>query len=250
VDTPVAADLLDLARTAKAAGLTDDGMQYGPETDNALGELARLAESLTGFVPAGQLTSRSDALAFWINLYNALVIHAAMRFGVRGSVTEIPRFFKRAAYNVGGRSYSLDLIEHGLLRENRGHPLRLGLPQLMPWDRRRDLVLCPMDVRIHFALNCGAASCPPIRHYTPERIDRDLGLAARSFVTGGGVSVDGRTGGVLLSRIFRWYARDFGWTARRQLRTALEYLNPDQQNVLAAAAVNGIRYADYDWSFA
>ena len=46
-----------------------------------------------------------------------------------------------------------------------GHPLRFGLGQWMPWDARRCLVVRPMDLRIHFALNCGAASCPPIRFY-------------------------------------------------------------------------------------
>ncbi len=32
----------------------------------------------------------------------------------------------------------------------------------------------PMDKRIHFALVCGAKSCPPIRVYTPEELDEGL----------------------------------------------------------------------------
>ena len=39
----------------------------------------------------------------------------------------------------------------------------------------------PVDPRIHFALNCGAASCPPIRVYTPERLEFGLAAAASAF---------------------------------------------------------------------
>lgn len=41
-----------------------------------------------------------------------------------------------------------------------------------------------MDPRIHFALNCGAASCPPIRIYTPESLDFGLAAAASAFCAG------------------------------------------------------------------
>ncbi len=246
----IAAELVDRARTAKSIGLSVRGMEYGSETEEALAELSRLATSLAGFDPERRLVRRRDAIAFWINLYNAMVIHGALSFRVRRSVTEAPRFFRRTAYNVGGRLFSLDVIEHGLLRENRGHPMRMGLPQLMPWDRRRALVIRPLDVRIHFALNCGAVSCPPIRHYTPDNLEEELDLAARSFVGSGGVAVDSDTGGVLLSRIFLWYMRDFGWTRLKQLHAVVGYLDKQQRGVVNEAARNGIRYAKYDWSFA
>ncbi|MFQ5501045.1 MAG: DUF547 domain-containing protein [Phycisphaerae bacterium] len=194
------------------------------------------------------LTDRNVALAFWINLYNALVIHGALHFRIRRSITEIRGFFRRAAYLVGGHIYTLDIIEHGFLRENRGHPLRIFIPQLMPWDRRRRLVVRPMDIRVHFALNCGATSCPPIRHYTADRLDAELDLAAHAFLAGGGVAMDPRTGGVLLSRIFLWYARDFGWTRRRQLESILHYWDESTRRDYVSAAARGIRYLDYDWS--
>ncbi|MCZ6698139.1 MAG: DUF547 domain-containing protein [Planctomycetota bacterium] len=244
-----ARELLDRARAAKAVGWTEQGMRYGPNTDAAVADLARASAALADFQPASRLASRDEALAFWLNLYNAMVIHGAMVFRVRRAMTEVPRFFKRTRYIIGGRMFSLDVIEHGILRQNRGHPLRFFLPQLMPWDSRRSLVLRPMDPRIHFALNCGAASCPPIRHYTAERIDKELEQAAGAFIRGRGVTVE-PDGGVLLSRIFRWYARDFGWTRRKQLQTAVAFLNPDQGGPLLSAAPRSIRYAPYDWSFA
>lgn len=250
VEAEHAAALLVLAKKAKVVGLTGDGMQYTPATTDAVKTLDQQAALLADFDPTRQLTDRNQALAFWINLYNAMVIHAALSFGVRKAMTEIPHFFKRAVYRIGHLDYNLDVIEHGLLRANRGHPLRFGLPQLLPWDPRRSLVLRPFDPRIHFALNCGAVSCPPIRSYSAKNMNQELNLAARSFVSGGGVSVDPDTGRVLLSRIFLWYARDFGWTKRRQLAAAMTYMDDDQKSTVTTAAANGIGYADYDWSFA
>jgi len=55
------------------------------------------------------LTTREEQLAFWINLYNALVIDAVIALGVQQSVTEgrlgLLRFFRRAAYIGGGAPF-------------------------------------------------------------------------------------------------------------------------------------------------
>ncbi len=250
VDAEIAADLLDAARSAKSAGLTADGMTYGAEVEESVTDLRRTSTALATFNPGETLTNRSQALAFWINAYNAMVIHGALAFGVRRKMTEVPRFFQRTAYVIGGRRYNLDDIEHGILRGNRGHPIRIVLPQLSPWDDRRGLVVRPMDARIHFALNCGAASCPPIRHYTAGNIDSELEMASRAFVHGGGVRVDPQRGGVALSRIFLWYARDFGWSKASQLRSVMQYLDDERREEVVASANRGLRYGAYDWSFA
>ncbi len=242
--------LLSLARVAKGAAMTASGMVYGPDVDKALDELRDEASALVGFDPRTGLESREEALAFWINLYNALVMHGALAMRVQRSMQELPGFFGRAVYDVGGLRYSLDIIEHGLLRANRGHPRRLGLPQLSPWDRRRASVIRPMDVRIHFALNCGAAACPMVRHYQAEAIDAQLDLAARAFVNGGGVRIDPARGCVLLSRIFLWYSRDFGISKRGKLRRLRPFIEETRRDEIEQAAKHGgIRYDEYDWSF-
>ena len=248
--TPTLAQgLLDAARSAKGDVYFEED---SPERRAAGVERLRQLAAPLAELDLATLSDRATALAFWINVYNALVIHGALALGVRESMEEAPDFFKRASYRVGGLDFNLDIIEHGLLRENRGHPMRVLLPQLSPRDPRRALVVKPMDVRIHFALNCGAASCPPIRHYTAEGIEAQLAMAAQSFVTGGGVEVDEESGGVQLSKIFLWYARDFGLRRKRQLASALAYIDdPTQRQQLnAAAEKNGIQYKDYSWSIA
>lgn len=161
------------------------------------------------------LTTREEQLAFWINLYNALILDAAIALGVRRSVTEgrlgILTFFRRAAYNVGGERFSANDIEHGILRANRPHWAIPG-PQFGPGDPRLRWRVAPADPRIHCALNCASRSCPPIGVYDAARIDEQLDLAAASFVAND-VAVEPATGTVRLSAIFKWYAADFGGRA-------------------------------------
>lgn len=203
------------------------------------------------------LTQPAAKLAFWINLYNALIVDAVIAFKVRDSVQEVRAFFSRAAYMVGGQRFSADDIEHGILRANAGHPYLPG-PQFRADDPRRALALDTLDPRIHFALVCAARSCPPVSAYDPEAIDRQLELAARNFVNGGEVTVDVAQRTVTLSRIFQWYSGDFGggWLNRLGqgdfgpvLRTVGPYL---EDKAARTALLHNpqdfrVRFKAYDW---
>ena len=100
---------------------------------------------------------------------------------------QVPGFWKLHCYNIGGLVYTLDQIEHGVLRTNKGniddddnednddvfndalgHPAT-GKPEFDEADPRSQVSLTKLDPRLHFALNCGARSCPPIRVYTEDR---------------------------------------------------------------------------------
>ena len=121
-------------------------------------------------------------------------------------------FWRIHAYNIGGLVYSLDEIEHGVLRMNKGHP-NAGKQEFADADPRAQVALTSLDPRIHFALNCGARSCPPIRVYTEDRIEAQLDTASRSFLDQE-VSLikDPGTGKwtLELSKLFLWYGEDFG----------------------------------------
>ena len=151
------------------------------------------------------LAGRPARLAFWINVYNALVVHGIVALGVRRSVMRTWNFFGRARYRVGGLLFSLDDIEHGLLRANR----RRTLPPLRPFgpaDPRLALAVTPPDPRYHFAISCGAASCPPVGVYRARAVDAQLDLATRNFVNQE-VALGG--GRLACSRLFKWYRQDF-----------------------------------------
>ncbi len=209
---------------------------------------SELAPQLQGFDPT-TLPDRAARLAFWINLYNALVIDAVIAFGVRGSVAAEwggISFFRKAAYLIGGQRCSLDDIEHGILRANRGHPFIPG-PQFAASDPRLSWIIDPPDPRIHFALNCASRSCPPIAVYSADQIDRQLELAARSFVAAD-VTVDPERAEVHLSRIFDWYREDFGGV-NGIIRFLRQTLPDDERRAWLLQAQRGrLVYRPYDWA--
>lgn len=57
-----------------------------------------------------------EKLAFFINVYNMLVIHGHVVFGIPSSSMERHKFYNGAKYQIGGQLYSLNEIEHGILR--------------------------------------------------------------------------------------------------------------------------------------
>ncbi len=194
------------------------------------------------------LRDRGQRLAFWINLYNTMVVHGVVKLGINQSVKERRGFFNVVKYDIGGYLFSLNDIEHGILRGNARIPYR-------PWrafardDPRNDFIVSPMDVRIHFALVCGSQSCPPIGFYSAGEIETQLDLAAQSFINSGEVRVIPDRGVVQISRIFKWYQADFG--SRAQLIGFLiQYLDSGEQKDFLENNTNEIRirYNPYDWS--
>ena len=189
-------------------------------------------------------------LAFWINLYNALVIDAVIQENVLSSVTEsrlgIMRFFQKAAYRVGGDRFSLTDIEHGVLRENSGFPHFPG-SHFSPGDTRQKSVVKPMDFRIHFALNCASNSCPPIGVYNPDSLDKQLDLATRNFINVDSI-LDLKKKQFSISKIFRWYWADFGGKDGI-LRTLGNYLDrPEIQGQLGQGlSAFRLKFHPYDW---
>ena len=93
-------------------------------------------------------------------------------------------------------------------RDNRRHPARL-LPNLLFRPHIKKWIASPFDPRIHFALNCGAQSCPPIAVYTPVEIDAQLDQAVAAFLDGE-TTIDTATQTISANPILRWYRADFG----------------------------------------
>lgn len=202
-----------------------------------------------------KLKDGPERKAFWINVYNALIIHAVMVFDIQTSVKEHPGFFDRAAYVINGMRFSANDIEHGILRANAGHPAIPG-PQFAACDPRTQYCEPTVDPRIHFALVCAARSCPPIGVYSAELLDAQLDLATRHFVNDGGTIVLPEVKTVALSRIFSWYASDFGahWFGYRKQHMLLEYVCHYLENDEAVRFVQAnlrqlkVRFLAYDWN--
>ena len=251
-DRDIAGELYTAVQMMKAEAFdpSGGGVDYGRLRGSETYQRYRACTAgLINFDPA-TLSSSKQRLAFWINLYNALIIDAVIAFDLKGSIREDMGFFRRAAYIVGDLRYSADDIEHGILRGNRRHfhPLLL-FPQFAPGDVRLAYSLPSVDPRIHCALVCASRSCPPIAVYDADRIHQQLEVAAANFVNSGGAVVDPPAGRLSLSPIFRWYRRDFG--GRRAVLDFVErYLDdgPGREFLKARRGGLSLSYQRYDWS--
>jgi hypothetical protein len=149
-------------------------------------DLERYRDLLMGFDPDDM--GPAEALAYWVNLYNAGALFAAIDAidGGEASLLRVPGVFSRPWVEVAGERLSLDDIEHGKVR-------RFG------------------DPRVHAALVCGSVSCPTLRRepFTGDRLDRQFDDQMRRFLAGGAASIDRAGSTISLSRIFLWFGRDF-----------------------------------------
>ncbi len=217
----------------------------GLAQSEAYSEFRALTRTLPACSP-DELGGREQRLAFWINLYNALILDAVIRFEITGSLLEDRGFFRRAAYNVCGLRFSADDIEHGLLRGNQPHPV-LRLPAFGPSDPRLGVTIDPPDPRLHFALVCGARSCPPIAFYDGDQIDQQLDQAAASFMNSGGVHFAAEENTLWVSKLLDWYKQDFGGR-HGVLQTIRKYIkDPEAQSALEHGDFR-VRFMTYDWS--
>ena len=150
------------------------------------------------------LDNDEDKKAFWINIYNAYYQILRKEFNLKN-----PEIFRNKAIVFSGLKLSLDDIEHGILRQGR---IKWTLGYLRnPFLSRstRKLMVSEMDYRFHFALNCGARSCPPIAFYSPDQIQRQLDMATGSFLAQE-TEINSTNQVVHVSRIFLWFLGDFG----------------------------------------
>jgi hypothetical protein len=171
----------------------------------------------------------SDALAYWINLYNAATLDLVLDGFPVKSIRDLDDAggspWRKPVVTVGDRSLSLDAIENDIIRPTFREP------------------------RVHFALNCAARSCPPLRAgaYRADSLDAQLEEQTRAFLRGGGAElVDGDPPTLRLSKIFDWYAEDFAGahgSVTTWLRSYLPALaaRPDTARVTR-------EFRAYDWS--
>lgn len=196
--------------------------------------------------------SREEKLAFFINIYNALVIHGALRLGPPTNVWQRYKFFNYVSYLIGGEVFTLQDIENGVLRGNRKGMAQLRRP-FSKTDPRLQVALPDVEPLIHFALNCGAKGCPPIKTYTPQDIDSQLRTAAEAFLENDDACVvDSGKNEVRLSQIFKWYKADFGGTDEKLLNWVLEHMGDSPKKTsLQDVVFSGktkVSYLPYDWT--
>ncbi len=186
----------------------------------------------------GGLKNDDDKKAFWINLYNAYT---------NASLHKDPdqyksrnKFFKNKNIVVAHKIFSLDKIEHGILRKSSVKWSLGYFSKLFPGKTEKQLRVDKLDYRVHFALNCGARSCPPIAFYNPENLNAQLDLATTAYLSSEAF-YHKETNILNLPTILSWFRRDFGGKKKMiELLKAKQLLSPDVNPEIV--------FRKYDWT--
>ncbi len=186
-----------------------------------------------------------EKLAYWLNAYNSTLREALAEKPRSGHLFRHRRLFKRAVHTRDGLDYSLDEIEHGLLRGNKRPPY--GLRRLLrAHDPKLELAPSRPDPRVHFALNCGARSCPPVHIYTPEDVDSELEAATLSYMEAES-DLDREAGALTLPGVVKLYRSDFGPDGELAELAARALGGSDAEWIRANAGELKLEYAGFDW---
>ncbi len=110
---------------------------------------------------------------------------------------------------IANRKLSLDDIEHGMIRNSKVWWAKGLLNKPFVGAFEKQLRINHLDPRIHFALNCGAESCPAVRFYCDQQVDEQLELATKVFIENE-THFDKRSNTITISSLFDWYSGDFG----------------------------------------
>jgi len=158
-------------------------------------------------VDLSQLSNTAEKTAFWINVYNGVTNYWVIEKQIKKSMLEKPLLVMVTKLTIGGYKMTLDDIEHGILRSNRRSTYKLW-KQFSKRDPRLQLIVPKVDYRIHFALNCGAVSCPAVAFYDAAQLNDQLNTAEESFVEQEFL-VDDANKTIACSKIFWLYKKDF-----------------------------------------
>lgn len=187
---------------------------------------------------ASSLNSDAKKMAFWLNIYNGftqvILSKNPDQYKTRSS------FFSSRQINIAGTKLSLDMIEHGILRHSKVKWSGGYLGKLFPPAFEKKFRVDSLNYRIHFALNCGAKSCPPIAFYEPETIDKQLKLAIKTYLKGE-CDYNKAKNVVKVPALMNWFRDDFG--GKKGILAILA-----ENQVIPKGANPEIAYKPYDWT--
>lgn len=162
----------------------------------ALRMFRSLVEQLSRVDPSSM--KHEEKLAFWINVYNALMMHAYLAYGVPKNDFKFFSLMQKAAYTVGGHSFNAVVIEHLLLKA-KAQWYRPQIALLLAHQKlklREEVSMFAIDHAeplVAFSLSFGASSSPAVRVYTAENVHEELQSALQDYARASvGVSTRGK----------------------------------------------------------
>lgn len=201
----------------------DGGFRYQALAANA--EAMGKLKAFTDMVATADTSSfsREEALAFYINAYNATTISEVLRLWPVTSVLKKEGFFDKTKHTIAGESLTLNELEAKKIREPFKEP------------------------RIHFLVNCASASCPYLvgEAITAANLETLLERQATEYVTRTTVFPKGKKS-FEISSIFDWYKDDFGGADGVRAFIA-SHVAADRRDFVSDKA-NKVAFFNYDWA--
>ncbi|KAF3619825.1 hypothetical protein FXO38_32725 [Capsicum annuum] len=230
--------------------LDDDSFNYAT---TMLHKFRSLVKSLEKIDPRNM--KREEKLTFWINIHNALVMHAYLAYGTQNSVRSSS--ILKAAYNVGGHCVNAYVIQSSILgiRPHYSAPWLQTLfspgKKLATANSRHTYAIEYPEPLVHFALSLGASSDPAIQVYTAKNVFQDLKVAKEEFIRSTVcINKDKR---IYLPKIICYFAKDMSLSTDGLLETVMGCL-PETQMKLVRSCMKDradklIYWLPQSWTF-
>ena len=185
-----------------------------------------------------RLSSEASKMAFFLNLYHVMILHAYMVIGAPDRSLQWISYFNNIAYQVGDDIFSLTELEHCIIRSEMSFPSQFLSRFVIPKSRYNQMALKTKDYRLNFALNCGSKSNPSsIFLYKEKDLQDQLDNAARLHLKYSAV-VQQQTKGndlvLILPRICQWFLDDFGGTDESLLKLIEKHVPSGLRKLLSA----------------
>ncbi|KAH9302717.1 hypothetical protein KI387_014300 [Taxus chinensis] len=200
-----------------------------------------------------------EKLAFWINIYNALMMHAYLAYGIPQNHLKRVQLLLKAAYKVGGLSINAHVIQSILgCRLYRPVQWLQTLQTLLSagmkfkaGDERQSYALNRSEPLVCFAVCCGGHSDPAVRVYTAKNIYQELEAAKEEYIHASvGVSKSGK---VLLPKLLEGFANDSFLSLSGLLDMVCKCLPESQRNDIRKFSLSkphkSIEWLPYNFNF-
>ncbi|XP_021894392.1 uncharacterized protein LOC110812041 [Carica papaya] len=198
----------------------------------ALKRFRMLVEQLASVNPS--CMSCNEKLAFWINLYNALIMHGYLAYGVPKSDMKLFSLMQKAAYTIGGQSLSAAYIEYIILKmKPPAHrpqiAVILALQKFKISEEQKQYSIDHPEPLLSFALSCGMHSSPAVRIFRPENVSDLLKSSLQDYVQASvGISDKGK---LLVPKLLYCFAK--GVVDESMVPAWIsQYLSPEQAAIV------------------
>ncbi|XP_050376117.1 uncharacterized protein LOC126793595 isoform X2 [Argentina anserina] len=211
--------------------LDDDSFNYAAQMLQNFRSLVRSLEKVDVLK-----MKREEKLAFWINIHNALVMHAFLAYGTHNRARST--LILKAAYNIGGHFVNAYVIQSSILgiRAHHAAPWLQSLlnsgKKLKTGSLKHIYALEYPEPLVHFALCSGAYSDPAVRAYTAKGIFQDLKLAKREFIQAS-IYTDNDTK-VYLPKILQYFAKDMSLSIHGLLEEIEDCISEIQKKAIGS----------------